>query len=348
MKKTFILTIILVVVLILGLWLSRINENSPQTIKIGLISDFSGAGAYWGESTKAGAELAREELKAKGISLDIVYEDYQLDPKRAITAAEKLVSIGKVDLIYAEFNPAAIAVGSYLKDKKIPAIFVAAVTSPLAENQYVLKTYLDYKTGCRAVAEKFKEEGIQRIGALKINLEAGELCLEGVRDAYPDDVIVETYNLGETDFRTQFSKLRAAGVSAIITVGFEGDVSNMLKLKKDLSYQYRLGVVDDLLTDKVKNDFADQIKGSWTFGFADTDSDFVAKLNSANPEGLGTNYAAAIAYTHINQIARTLKACGDNKNCIMQELSGSLPDNTIGFQGFKNQMAEFEIKLRQY
>ena len=56
--------IALVSLLILGLSIPA----AAQTLKIGIIGPLSGPGAVWGQQIVRGAEMASEEISAKGVS----------------------------------------------------------------------------------------------------------------------------------------------------------------------------------------------------------------------------------------------------------------------------------------
>ena len=132
MNKKLVLAVVLVVITA-AVFVARFSQKPSErgTIKIGVITDLTGPAAYWGESTRAGAELAVKELEEQGYKIQLIYEDYKLDAATAVSAAQKLVNVDRVDAIYAEFNPAAISVGSFLKDKKLLYVYDAAVISPL-------------------------------------------------------------------------------------------------------------------------------------------------------------------------------------------------------------------------
>lgn len=314
-----------------------------DTIKIGVITDLSGPVAYWGESTRVGAELAAEELKAEGYNVELIFEDYQLDPKQATNAAQKLVNIDGVDAIYAEFNPAAFSVGSFVQNKEILYFYVSAMVSPLENNPNAYKTYLDYKEGCKLVAEKFKNEGTEKVGVLKINLETGDLCLSGVKEVYGENTFVESFNLGDQDFRTQFLKLKQNNVQAVIGVMFEGDTLNALKVIKEQNLGMKYGTVDDSITEQVTVAYSKELEDSWSFGFQEIDADFKNKLSEYN---LATDYGAAIAYTHVKQIVKVLADCNNNLECATEKMDSMPADNTIGFEGFNNHIAELNMQIK--
>ena len=352
MLKTFkwVLAIIVLIIIIVGLWYYSSKPIAPvqtEPVRIGIVTDLTGPAAYWGESTRVGAEIAQKELEAEGYKVNLIFEDYQLDATKSVSAAQKLISIDNVDAIYSEFNPAAIAIGSFLKDKQILHIYDAAPVSPLVMSPNAFKTYIDYQSGCRLVAQKFKDEKIKKVAILMPKIEAGELCLDGAKEVYPD-LIAEQYVLGETDFRTQILKIKNGSAGAVINVGFEGDTLGTLKAMKELNYSAKYGTVDDTITDQVKAKYAKELKGAWSFGFGQIDPSFETKLKVATPKPLSSEYGAALAYTHLKQMVKALDKCPKDLTCVNREIAISPADGVIGFRGFKDRIADIQLQLRQY
>jgi ABC-type branched-subunit amino acid transport system substrate-binding protein len=334
---------VIIVAIVVAIFVSFSAESS-DTVKIGVITDLTGPAAYWGESTRVGAELAAEELREQGYDVELIFEDYQLDASKALSSAQKLVNLEDVDAIYAEFNPAAISVGSFTKDKDVLFVYDAAVVSPLEDAPNAYKTYLDYQEGCRKVSEKFKQDGIEKIGVLKVSLEFGELCLAGVEEVY-DDVVIESYNLGDADFKTQILKLDSADVGAVINVGFEGDTLNTLKVIREQDLDIKYGTIDDTITQNVKDLYSDELVGGHSFGFREIDLSFHEKIQDEN---LATEYGAAIAYTHVMQMVKALDGCEEDLNCAIEEMDNSDEDVTIGFRRFSNRIAELDMEIKSY
>src|SRR3989344_6013015 len=323
--------VVLVVVIIGSLLFLNNRGVAPAqagTIRIGIMTDLTGPAAYWGQSTRIGAEIAAQDLRAKGYDVQLVYEDYGLDATKAASAAQKLASVDNGDSVYVEFNPGAIAAASVLKDKNIPMIYDAAIVSPLSNSNNFFKTYLDYQAGCKAVAQKFKDEGVSTLGMLKLNLEAGDLCLAGVKSVYGDKVVVESFNLGDTDFRTQLLKINSAGAGAVINIGFEGDTYNALQVIKNQGYTMKYVTADDTITDKVKQAFPNQLKGTWAFGFKDPSPSFTSRVDTAaGNTKLSTYYAAAEAFTHIPQLVISLADCAKDTACTVQHIASASADS---------------------
>lgn len=351
--KSPLVIAVMIIVIILGFSFWQKSKNSQAVektkIKVGIVTDLSGpAAAYWGESTRVGVEIAKKELQKEGYSVEVVFEDYQLDAAKAVTSAQKLINIDAVDAIYAEFNPAAIAINSIVKDKNMLFVYDSAVTSPLKDNQNAFKTYLDYQAGCKEIAQKFKDQGIAKIGMVKLNLEAGELCLTGLKEVYGDNVVAEAFNIGEVDFKTQVLKLKNAKAGAVVNTAFEGDTLNTLKAMKELKFDVPFGTVDDTITPNVISKYSDMLKGAWTFGFVSVDKDFSAKVLVEAGKQLPSDYGAAIAYTHIKQMVKAIEKCNKEITCVNSEMSKSNVDGTVGFKNFDSRIADLSMSIKQY
>lgn len=343
-----IVVVLVVVVAVLALMNSQKNKIvNKETIKVGVITDLSGPVAFWGQSTKVGAELAKVDLEKAGYKVELIFEDYQMDPAMALTAVQKLVNTDGVNAIYAEFNPATYSITPFLKDKNIPWIYDAAPTSPLLDSPYAYKSYLDFEKGCGQMAQQFKDKGINKIGFLKLNWEAGELCLKGIQDVYAGDTLkVEAYDFGATDLKTQVTKLKEAGVGAVINAALEPDSLTTLKAMQDLNFDVPFGTVVDGATPNVAAKYPEQFKKTVVFGFGDINADFSARVTAANPE-LGTQFGAALAYMHINQLVKAVgtSAIGDMA-AITAKLDSSPADKTLGFKGFVNHVANLVTTVK--
>ncbi len=345
MKKEKILYLLFAVVLVGVIFLSfQGKEKEEEVIKIGIITDLTGQGAYWGESTRIGAEMAARELREEGYKVNLIFEDYRLDTIDAINAAQKLINIDKVNAIYADFNPGAVAIGSLMKDKDTIFMYAAAVVSPLEESPYTYKTYLDFRAGCRTISERLKEEGIDKPGLLKLNWEAGELCSKGVKDVYGEEALIESYNFGESDFKTQLTKLITGGAQAIMSPALEEGTLITLKNMRELGISLPFGTVQDTLNEQTINQYSEELKNGISFGM-DIDREFSENISGYN---LSTKDGAALAYVHVKQLVKYLTECGNSTICTANMLDQAGSDNTINFRGFENRIADLEMKIERY
>ncbi len=344
-----LLLITFTILIIVGAILVSIQKRGSDTaIKIGVITPLTGDSAYWGSSTRKGFELAEKELRNEGLDVKFIFEDGQLDPKTALNAAQKLVTIDSVDAIYSEFNPAAIAVTSFLKDKPIIHLYDAAPVSPLQESDNAYKTYLDYEVNCQSVAEILEHRGIERIGILKMNLEFGELCLKGVKNVFPT-AYVENYDVGTTDFRTSLEKLKTKSVQAIVNVAFPQETLIPIRQMSQLGIKVPYVAMTEMFPVPVIEEYKQLLDGVITIGFPPVTEDYKKKFKMTFPGNfIEDEHAAALAYLHGRQLAKALHTCGKKVVCAKEILDNAPADPIIDFRGFHNRVAAFGTEFLEW
>ena len=331
---------IVVIVLIAAIMMFS-TPKDQETIKIGIVTPLTGDASFWGQSSLEGINLAKQDLKSDGMDVEFILEDGKLDTQLSLSAAQKLVNIDGVDAIYAEFTPASMAIGSFLQDKDILFMYDAAIESPLEYSENYYKTYIDYKANCKKVATHLKEDGITEVGLLKMNLEFAELCKQGIDEVY-SNLQVETYNPGERDFRTTLSKMK--DVEAIFNPAFPGEVQASLKQIKELGINSKFVTNYDALQGGFTNENPALMEDVYIFGFPDISEEFASRINSniAAPE------AAAAAYIHLKQMAIAINDCDDNIECIKQKMDNSETSSILGFKGFEDNIAIFEMPIKKW
>lgn len=351
--KNKIIVLVVVVIVVAGIAIISQNRKgiSPgrdNLIKIGVITPLTGGNAYWGESTRMGLKLAEKDLAKEGIRVQFIIEDGQVDPTVALNAAQKLVNVDHVGAIYSEFNPAAIAVTSFLKDKDILSLYDAAPTSPLSQTPNVYKTYMDYESSCKNVAEMLKEKGIKRVGVLKINLEFGDLCLNGIRSVYPD-ARSESYNAGETDFHTVLLKLKKGNPEVVFNGSFQPEALASLRDMREMGLRVPFVGITDSISPNIIDEYSSRLEGSILFGLSAASAEFTERLKQEYPDQPINNYqAAALAYIHLKQIARALHSCPKDLECAKKVLDKSGPESILGFKGFNNRIASFDTLIQEW
>jgi hypothetical protein len=72
--------------------------STAAGIKVGVINSMTGPEAPIGENLTNGIKLAQEDLKKKGIAVDLVWEDDTGKPQIAMSAMEKLATRDRVGM----------------------------------------------------------------------------------------------------------------------------------------------------------------------------------------------------------------------------------------------------------
>ncbi|MCC6290569.1 ABC transporter substrate-binding protein [Candidatus Nomurabacteria bacterium] len=343
-KIIWIIAILVLVFLAVSAGKNDTENVDGETVKIGVITPLTGDLAYWGESSVFGIALAKKDLAVEGINTEFIIEDGQLEPTKALNAAQKLVNSDNVVAIYSEFNPAAIAVTSFLKDKNVFHLYDAAPVSPLENTRSVYKTYLDYFESCKKVAQIANKRGWDKLGVLKINLEFGDLCLQGIKSVYGDNLIVQEYNPGTRDFRSMILKLKDQNVKAVSNVSFVAESFSSLKQMEQQGLKVPFVGLAEIISPDSSTEYGLMLENSILFGLPEVEENFSVRLKQEFPgKTVGNIQASALAFIHAKQLAYAFTKCGRHLDCVDKQFDRFGPESLIGFQGFTNRVAGFDV-----
>ncbi len=325
------------------------ETNKDRPIKIGVLTDLVSKGAYHGKQTLLGAQIAASEINTAGGQLQVVIGDHGMDPTRAVTEVQKQLSLSQVDAVFCNFSGPSRAVSPVVQAANKLFVYTAAAVSPVKENKYAFKSYVDYTAGCEALARIWKKNGLSSVGMLKAESEFGELCEAGVRKVYPE-LFVTGYKLGD-DVASQSLALSKKGIQAVVNVGLEGDMISMLKAFETLKFFPQIGANEDIFTEKVRADFGKLLANAVSFGLPQPDEAFIDRIKQADPKKEITAFdSAGTAYLHVHQIYQALSACkkGDIK-CQVDHLAKAQAAAPFGFQGWgPDRQAKFAQSLRKF
>jgi branched-chain amino acid transport system substrate-binding protein len=351
MNKKITLIVGLIILIVVVMLVGDADGRNQQGLKIGVVTPLTGGVAYWGESTVVGVRMAEEGLAKDGIKIKFILEDGQLDPKVALNAAQKLVNVDKVNAIFSEFNPASIAVSSFLEDKNVFHLYNSVIVSPLAQSPNNFKTYLDYQASCREVAKYLMDhKGVKKVGVLKMNLEHGNLCLKGIEEVFgSDNVVVEAYNPGVMDFRSLIGKITTKGADVIFHASYQPETLASIRQMDELGVGKLFVGMSENITPDIIEEYSPLINGDIFFGLPQVDERLKNQIKESNMGKDVPDYnAAALAYIHMLQLGRAVHKCGSDSKCTADYMAHVKPEAAIGFQGFSNRIAKFDNRIVQF
>lgn len=218
-----------------------------QSITVGAILPLTGNGAKYGEAARKGIELAREEINSRnrirGKMLNVVYEDSQGDPRRAVDAFRKLTSVDRVPAVIGDlFSSATLAVAPLANESRVVLLSPTSSAPELTgAGPFVFRNVAsDVFEG--SVMAGFVEENLKfnRVAILYINNAYG-LGIEKVfKTSFTERgghiVAEEAFPEGATDFRSQLTKIRAANPEAVYIVGYR-ELGPLLKQAYEVGFR---------------------------------------------------------------------------------------------------------------
>lgn len=227
--------------------------RAQDTIKLGISIAMTGPASYVGIGAQRGAEIAIDEINARGgvrgKKLELVIRDDEHNPVKTVAQTRELVERERVVAMLGASNSASmLAVAPIVNDQlKVPIVCPATDATAITENaawKEGRENYL-FRMGMygRAQSNFLVNNAVQKFGYRKpalltwtagwgvtgraeLNRRLGELTLKPVAD--------ETYDSADTDITPPLLKIRAAGADAILNYGLVRENVVVVRSKEKL------------------------------------------------------------------------------------------------------------------
>ena len=201
---------------------------TPTQITLGATIPITGPAAAYG-SVGRGADAYFNYVNSKGgvfgRKIDYKYLDDEFDVAKTITLTRQLV---EQDQVFAIFNSVgtehALAIRSYLNDRKVPQLFIGSGVSKLATEhaRYPWSMgYLPSFAGEGAVYGRYiaAHRPKARIAVLYENSDFGKDMLNGLRRGLGGKgkiVGTQAYEVADADVASQLAKLKSSGADTLM------------------------------------------------------------------------------------------------------------------------------------
>jgi branched-chain amino acid transport system substrate-binding protein len=220
-------------------------------IKIGFINSITGPEAPIGENLTNGALLAVDDLKAAGVTIELVKQDDVGKPQVAMSAMEQLVTGDQVTAILGPYTSAnSNAVAKLAQQYKVPQLI------PVASKDEITRQGHTYVFRLNAVSTQYARSLIdaafsfgkpKSIAFIYESADFGtSVSTAGKLYAKEKGLTVvadETYQKGAPDYRSTLSKIKAANPDLVFMVSYVADAILIMRQSREvgLSPQAFLG-----------------------------------------------------------------------------------------------------------
>src|ERR671939_837747 len=250
MRRT-LLALGLIVATLLGLSCQRRDSSGGgsgdgSAIKVGVYLDLSGQTSSFGQSTKNGIEMARDEINnAGGINgrkIELVIEDEQGEPGKVTTVVTKLLRQDQVQALLGEVaSTNSLAAAPKAQEAKIPMITPSSTNPKVTQvGDYIFRVcFTDDFQG--AVAAKFAANTLHAKKAAILG-DFNSDYSKGMTQYFEREftgsggqiVARQSYTQTDADFKGQLTNIRAAAPDVILVPGYYGQVGVIAKQAKEL------------------------------------------------------------------------------------------------------------------
>ena len=290
------------------------------TFKIGLIGPLTGGAAIYGNAAKNGAQIAVDEINAKGgIQIEYNPQDDAHDAEQSVNAYNTLVDWGMQALIGPITTAPAIAVSAEANNDRMFCLTPSASSTDVIDNNDVMYQvcFTDPNQGTGSadyIADNFAGKTVAVI------YRNDDAYSQGIRDTFVAEAAakgVEVVYEGtfteatSTDFSVQVTAAQAAGAEIVFLPIYYQPASVILKQAADIDYApifFGVDGMDGILTmEGFDASLAEGVMLLTPFSADDPDAaDFVAAYQAAYGET--PNQFAADGYDAIYIVYNALLA----------------------------------------
>ena len=242
-RNLWIIGLVVTIVLIVVYFYAGDNvETDNETIKVGVITPLTGFTQESGQNVKKGLELGKEKLAEEGIKIDLIYQDDECSPTKAVSAYNSLILDPDVKIITGFVCSGSILPLAPLVEGTDVYLLGTTTSSPLVSNagENIYRVAPNDKEDALIqysfISSRF-DKGT-KVGVVYINNDYGVALKDVLIKELGDNgytVIQDSFNFGTSDFKTILSKLKSQNVDVISFVGYPENSPIFLKQKKELS-----------------------------------------------------------------------------------------------------------------
>lgn len=212
-----------------------------EPIKVGVYLDLSGQTSSFGQSTKNGVEMARDEINAaggiNGRPIQLIIEDEQGEPGKVTTVVTKLLrQDGVVALLGEVASTNSLTAAPKAQEAKIPMITPSSTNPEVTrKGDYIFRVcFIDPFQG--EVMAKFATNNLKAKRAAILsdfNSDYSKGLTQFFKQSFTGSggTIVEekSYTQTDRDFSSQLTAIRAANPDVIYVPGYYGQVGVIAK-----------------------------------------------------------------------------------------------------------------------
>ena len=332
--------------------------QAADVIKLGNLTQLSGALATPGSETKRGIDLALEELDNKlgGVPVKYYPVDDKSNPAEAINGASKLIDELKVDFVTGlGASNTLIPVFKSFVDANILAVGALAGPRQYAGAEcnpngfFVSFTNDDWPA---AAGLYMTNQGYKRVFFLAADYQAGKEHVEAAIKYFKGQAVGPVYTpLSQLDFAPEIARIRAEKPDAVYSflVGAGG-----IAFSKQYSQGGLMGQIPFVTEDPVANPLTFPAQGDAALGIVMATNWHIGLDNAANKKFVGTFRAkynrdpatfAALGYDAVKAIDGAVRGVNgdiENKDALRASMRKANFDSVRGKFKFNNNQFPIE------
>jgi branched-chain amino acid transport system substrate-binding protein len=233
-----------VLVTALSLCLALPGLSRAANVKLGFINSITGPEAPIGENITNGVTMAIEDLKKKGINVELLKEDDTGKPQISMSAMEKLAGQGVAGVVGPYTSACANAVSKLAEKYKVPQVIPAAAKEEITRQgfKWVFRMNAPADQYAKVLIDASMGLGKPKtIAFIYENTDFGtstsKTAKEYVKHMGLKVVADEPYSKGSPDYRSTLTKIKAQNPDLVFMVSYVADAILLMRQAREIGLQ---------------------------------------------------------------------------------------------------------------
>lgn len=309
------------------------TANALDEVRIGAILPMTGGAASYGQWMHQGMDIAIDELNAEwggNPTLKVIYEDSKTNPKDAVQAMNKLISVDDAHAIMTTLTGVTKALAPIATQNQIVLTTSATLPGLTEESEYLFRNSTNLGSEISRLVE-FASGRYESAAVLAVNLEWAQwgknAFMDGFEAAGGKVVADQSFPPEATDVRAQLTKIKAAAPDVLLVLAYK-TTGVALKQARELGIEAQfIGTLDFELPEVTE--IAQEAANGAIYTKASFDPEspgseatkaYVAEYKERYGE-LPEVYSATM-YDMLHMLADAVKECEAETDCIRETLLG--------------------------
>lgn len=325
-------------------------------VKVGFINTITGAEAPIGENLTNGADMAVEDLKKKGVQIQVIKQDDTGKAQVAMSALEQLATGDNVSVVVGPYTSAnANALAKMAEQYKVPLVIPSAAKEEITRHGYEWVFRLNAPAHQYAQGPMDAALSLGKPKSIAFIYESTDfgvsVAAAGKEYAAKKGLKVladEAYQKGAPDYRSTLTKIKSMNPDLVFMVSYVADAILLMRQSREVGLKPQAflggGAGFDTAQFESEKDISNLVFSvtQWTPDVkAPGAAEFATRYQQRYHKK--PTYHAACAYTAMMVAGETAAKAGGDRNKIRQALDTGTWNGIMGtvkfenYEGFTNQ-----------